>query len=230
MVIPRQTWRCEIISKQLTEKRKFHCLILSDFFHGISTFEFLKPTNRIHTCPYTYVVFSFLWAHFIIPHSTYSCPSSKLNMLLFSEWINYCILLAYMYICMNMCERDGERELVSLPRGIVCGIRTHIFAVPFLCIHEPTKSYIPFFQSSYCLKFLNLSFLTFSYITVLYLHNFTPPSLSTNSLFLLSLLLTPYDLSFLLLRYWFTHTYIHTTHMHTLLSLFRVCICVYTHI
>lgn len=113
MVIPSQDCRCEIISKQLTEKQEFRFLILSDFFHGIITFEF-KHTNRIYTCPYMYVVFSFLWAHFIISHSTYGCPSSKFNMLLFSEWINYCILLAYMYICMNMCEREIGKESLSV--------------------------------------------------------------------------------------------------------------------
>lgn len=85
--------------------------------HGIITFEFLKHTNRIYTSPYiNYVVFSFLWAHFIISHLTYGYLSSKLNMLLFSEWIHYCILLAHMYMCMNtyMWEREMGKESLSV--------------------------------------------------------------------------------------------------------------------
>lgn len=85
--------------------------------HGIIPFEFLKYTNRIYTSPYiNYVVFSFLWTHFIISHLTYGYLSSKLNMLLFSEWINYCILVAYMYTCMNthMWEREMGKEGLSV--------------------------------------------------------------------------------------------------------------------
>lgn len=100
-----------------SQKNKNPTVFSWNLLHGIITFEFLKHTNRIYSCPYiNYVVFSFLWAHFIISHLTYGYLSSKLNMLLFSEWINYCILVAYMYTCMNthMCEREMGKEGLSV--------------------------------------------------------------------------------------------------------------------
>lgn len=83
------------------------------------TLSFITHTNRIHVCAYMYVVFS------LFPGSLHYSPSNIMLAFLqsltcssFSECLNYCILLAYMYTCMcthtHVGERDRERELVSL--------------------------------------------------------------------------------------------------------------------
>lgn len=88
-----------------------HGIIPFVFVFVFGIIPFLKYTNRIYTSPYiNYVVFSFLWTHFIISHLTYGYLSSKLNMLLFSEWINYCIFIYYLHTCTRAWTHTCERE------------------------------------------------------------------------------------------------------------------------